>query len=323
MCFVFGEKKDPEEEVVRFIEDTVRLQIGEMLIQARTQASRHGSRHLSVEDLIFLIRHDRPKVNRLRTYLSWKDVRQKVKDSEADDGPDPVEPVNESENLEESDSDDTDEVEAYEDSKKRLQEADELTKAMTKEEYQHYADCRQASFTYRKAKRFREFINLGIYMDGNPHDEVMDVLGFLAYELVRSLCEAGSSYKRSLAQSTSSALKRARDQPTPSKTSSPSTTSNVDTPASKTRAAPSPPRLLIEPTSLFSQALEEPQSALNTPAATESGVQVLGAGTADTPLQLGEVNGGYVRETEGRAALKANGMRNWRGGVKRIKVGFF
>jgi transcription initiation protein SPT3 len=36
---------------------------------------------MSPEDLIFLIRHDRPKVNRLRTYLSWKDVRKNVKDS--------------------------------------------------------------------------------------------------------------------------------------------------------------------------------------------------------------------------------------------------
>ena len=36
---------------------------------------------MSAEDLIFLIRHDRPKVNRLRTYLSWKDVRKNVKDS--------------------------------------------------------------------------------------------------------------------------------------------------------------------------------------------------------------------------------------------------
>ena len=46
-----------------------------------------GARFLAVEDLIFLIRHDRAKVNRLRTYLSWKDVRKKVKESEADETP--------------------------------------------------------------------------------------------------------------------------------------------------------------------------------------------------------------------------------------------
>jgi hypothetical protein len=33
--------------------------------------------------VIFLIRDDRGKVNRLRTYLSWKDVRKKAKDDES------------------------------------------------------------------------------------------------------------------------------------------------------------------------------------------------------------------------------------------------
>ena len=33
-----------------------------------------------------------------------------------------------------------------------LQEADDATRQMTREEYQHYSDCRQASFTYRKGE---------------------------------------------------------------------------------------------------------------------------------------------------------------------------
>ncbi len=34
-----------------------------------------------------------------------------------------------------------------------VQDADEITKKMTKDEYVHYSDCRQASFTYRKGRR--------------------------------------------------------------------------------------------------------------------------------------------------------------------------
>jgi transcription initiation protein SPT3 len=45
-----------------------------------------SSRFLSAEDLIFLIRDDRSKVNRLRTYLSWKDVRKKAKEDDAGPG---------------------------------------------------------------------------------------------------------------------------------------------------------------------------------------------------------------------------------------------
>lgn len=41
---------------------------------------------VSVDDLLFIFRHDTPKVNRLRHYLSWKDVRKKAKDTEGDDG---------------------------------------------------------------------------------------------------------------------------------------------------------------------------------------------------------------------------------------------
>jgi len=35
---------------------------------------------------MFLIRHDRSKVNRLRTYLSWKDVGKHAKGSGGDGG---------------------------------------------------------------------------------------------------------------------------------------------------------------------------------------------------------------------------------------------
>lgn len=56
------------------------------ILQARALATRRGARYVSAEDLIFLIRHDRAKVNRLRTYLSWKDVRKHAKDSGGDGG---------------------------------------------------------------------------------------------------------------------------------------------------------------------------------------------------------------------------------------------
>jgi len=48
------------------------------------------------------------------------------------------------------DEEDEDDIEAHAASIERLKEADEATRKMTREEYQHYSDCRQASFTYRK-----------------------------------------------------------------------------------------------------------------------------------------------------------------------------
>ncbi len=51
-------------------------------------ANRRGSKSISIADLIFQIRHDRAKVSRLKTFLSWKDVRKNVKDSDDKGGGD-------------------------------------------------------------------------------------------------------------------------------------------------------------------------------------------------------------------------------------------
>ncbi|PPQ69257.1 hypothetical protein CVT26_003669 [Gymnopilus dilepis] len=225
--FVFGEMQDPPQDTVNLVEDIVRSQLIELIVQAHALARRRGARYLSAEDLIFLVRHDRGKVNRLRTYLSWKDVRKHAKDSggdgaavevEAEDGPDdkltakaqkitiklPWEITTiYSEVLKQSghqsdDEEDEDDIEAHEASIQRLKEADDATRQMTREEYQHYSDCRQASFTYRKAKRFRDFLNLPPHLDLKANDDTIDIVGFLAFEMVRSLTIAGLAVKKSL-----------------------------------------------------------------------------------------------------------------------------
>jgi transcription initiation protein SPT3 len=67
---------------------------------------------------------------------------------------------------------------------------------MTREEYVHYSECRQASFTYRKAKRFREWANMSAYTDVKPNDDLIDILGFLSFEMVRTITEAALMVKR-------------------------------------------------------------------------------------------------------------------------------
>jgi transcription initiation protein SPT3 len=44
---------------------------------------RRGQKNFKAEDLVFILRHDKDKVNRLRTYLSWKDVRKHAKETDA------------------------------------------------------------------------------------------------------------------------------------------------------------------------------------------------------------------------------------------------
>ena len=61
------------------------MRLLKQVTRARLLTHLRSSRFLAAEDVIFLIRDDRGKVNRLRTYLSWKDVRKKVKDEKDDD----------------------------------------------------------------------------------------------------------------------------------------------------------------------------------------------------------------------------------------------
>lgn len=248
--FVFGRVIDPPEAVLKLVEDIVRHQVIQMTIQARSLSMLRHARTLAPEDFIFLVRYDRAKVNRLRTYLSWKEVRKNAKEDSggggagevdlnaavedvdmakaqgsisrkvrvklpwevshiyadyliagagagtgpsnttADGGLLPPEVNGAAQRLQQPTADeelDDDDQEAMRDSLKRLKEADDATIRMTREEYEHYSECRAASFTFRKGKKFRDFISSSTYLDVRPNDDIVDVLGFLAFEVVREL----------------------------------------------------------------------------------------------------------------------------------------
>ncbi|KKA29622.1 hypothetical protein TD95_000689, partial [Thielaviopsis punctulata] len=219
MMYVSGETAEPSVETTGLIEDIVRQQVVELLRNSTELAARRGSRAITINDLIFQIRHDQAKVSRLRTFLSWKDVRKNVKDSDDKGGADDLgaaaddavaPPVDEAakknkkakvglpwepasfysqEVPERDDEDDEEEEELNYLTLQRLRKADERTKAMTKDEYVTWSEYRQASFTYRKGKRFREWAGFGLVTDSKPSDDIVDILGFLTYEMVQYLTE--------------------------------------------------------------------------------------------------------------------------------------
>lgn len=191
--------------------------------------NRRGHKSITVADLIFQIRHDKSKVSRLKTFLSWKDVRKNVKDSDDKGGGGdagdidleadgaqapaaggPAQKANKKQKLilpwdvesyyavqvpERDDEEDEEEDEQNEATLARLASADERTRNMTREEYVYWSDCRQASFTFRKGKRFREWVGFGTIVDTKPNDDVIDILGFLTFEIVQTLTEAALRVK--------------------------------------------------------------------------------------------------------------------------------
>lgn len=96
---------------------------------------------------------------------------------------------------EREDEEDEEEEEMNHITLQRLRKADERTKVMTKEEYVTWSEYRQASFTWRKGKRFREWAGFGIVTDSKPSDDIVDILGFLTFEMVATLTEVALKVK--------------------------------------------------------------------------------------------------------------------------------
>lgn len=71
----------------------------------------------------------------------------------------------------------------------RLHAADLLTRAMSHDEYIDYADCRQSSFTYKKPARFKEWLSVDKHTGMKLLPDLIDILGFVCYEMVRSITE--------------------------------------------------------------------------------------------------------------------------------------
>ncbi|KAG8926529.1 Transcription initiation protein spt3 [Tulasnella sp. 418] len=194
------------------------------------------------------------------------------------------------------DDEDEDEMEAHEDSVRRLREADEATRHMTKEDYLHYSECRQASFTFRKSKRFKEYLNLPPHLDLR-NDDTVDILGFLAFEMVRSLCVGGLEVKRALEESAMN----------PNLSTSPYARGK---------------RKAVEETSVKSKRRrgdeeeEEPWNGNPTPISS----LFLPPPEARTALRPHHIQDAFVRMQRDSSHIRNSGMKNWRGGLVRTRI---
>ncbi|KAL9051461.1 MAG: hypothetical protein Q9162_005992 [Coniocarpon cinnabarinum] len=251
MMFVSGETAEPSTDTIAVIEQIVQEQVKEVLRRGTEIAHRMGQRAISIDILLLVIRENKAKCDRVRNFLSWKDVRKNVKDNDNDKGDemalaDPADPSNPTNPQEmaargggkhrkakiklpwdvhtfyahvipdrcvsiiglplllslsstqrpsrvlyddDPTADPDSDTEMHTTTLQRLKTADDRTRNMTKEEYVHWSECRQASFTFRKGKRFREWAGIGAITDSKPSDDVIDVLGFLTYEIVEWLTE--------------------------------------------------------------------------------------------------------------------------------------
>lgn len=220
------------------------------MLKAANLAMRRGSKSISQDDLMFVIRHDASKLRRLREFINWKDVRKNVKTEDATAASLTAAVPLDIELEEEDEAGDTGSVkggatkaaavlaapaklgskkranyywdyhaalvaeategtvletgpidhdelleDARTESLRRLQEADRVTRNMSKAEYIEYTECRQASFTYKKAKKFRDWLGIPTTVtEYRLSDDVLEIFGFLAAEIVRQVTEGALQF---------------------------------------------------------------------------------------------------------------------------------
>ncbi|EHY64495.1 transcription initiation protein SPT3 [Nematocida ausubeli] len=181
MMYTCGDVRVPEKESSTYMEQIIHVQLTILLHRAYRISKLKGSKRIGIEDVVFLMRNNPHRVKKLSNYIIFKDVRNKV-------------------NKEAISLRATAEIklkymwlpkniyEQPETTQDRLYTIDKITEGMTKEEYLDFTECRQASFTFRKGKRFREFLNTEYKMK----DDLLDILGFLACEIVFDIINVAS-----------------------------------------------------------------------------------------------------------------------------------
>lgn len=173
MMYTCGDVRSPEKESSAYMEQIIYVQMRTLLNKAYEISRIKGSKKISIEDIVFLMRNNPWRVKKLSNYITFKDVRSKMS-KEVISLKSSLKNKLKYNWLPRNIYDIPDEASG------RLYEIDRITEGMTKEEYLDFTECRQASFTFRKGKKFKEFLNT----EHKIKDDLLDVLGFLACEFV-------------------------------------------------------------------------------------------------------------------------------------------
>ncbi|KAI8663303.1 hypothetical protein NCS57_00930900 [Fusarium keratoplasticum] len=194
MMYIAGETQDPSVETIAVVEEIIRDQVVLMLTTANELASSRGARFISNADLFFQIRHDQVRLGRLMNLLRWNRLRLKSK-AESDKGDAELAAVQDLAEVLEVPLPEVEEPEGLlsgsnQATVERLRRADRITRRMTAKEYTRWAESRRrASFSYRKKQKFREWSGLGVIAETEPKHDCLDILSFLACDMVERLTE--------------------------------------------------------------------------------------------------------------------------------------
>lgn len=221
MLYTFGDTRIPHPETISVLEDLLYTELCSIIRHTAQIAVGRNYRtaHLSPEDLCFTLRADAHLCTRLRDFLAWREVRRNVKGNNEEVVPPleatatgeergqkrpmrfpwdysstvlelipkevlsyyedfPVSPLTRS-------LDALDHSSNYFTNTTDRSYFDAVTRSMSPSAYLEYSECRQASFTFKKLKKFREWLQISQLTDYRLGDDFLELLGFVAWELVQ------------------------------------------------------------------------------------------------------------------------------------------
>nr|XP_046257824.1 transcription initiation protein SPT3 homolog [Scatophagus argus] len=212
MMFALGDARRPLHETAALVEDIVHTQLITMLHQACEGAALRGSRVISAEDILFLMRRDKRKVMRLLKYLQFRDYKSKllktIEDEDAETGAaggnqrrqrlaqDFLVWMDQTGDLLSlAERQDVDPIK-----QERLERLERQTRAMDQAQYSEFCESRQLSFA-KKASKFRDWLDCSS-LELKPNSMAMEILSYLAYETVAQIVDLSLLVKQEMTAKT-------------------------------------------------------------------------------------------------------------------------
>ncbi|CAL8298437.1 unnamed protein product [Merluccius merluccius] len=214
MMFALGDARKPLYETAALVEDIVHTQLISMLQQACEGAVLRGSRVISAEDILFLMRRDKRKLSRLLKYLQFRDYKSKLlKSMEEEEVPQETGGSAASANQRRQRlaqdflmwMDQTGELLSLADKQEvvdsvkleRMERLERQTRTMDQSQYSEFCESRQLSFA-KKASKFRDWLDCSS-LEVKPNSIAMEILSYLAYETVAQIVDLSLLVKQEMA----------------------------------------------------------------------------------------------------------------------------
>ncbi|XP_060943397.1 transcription initiation protein SPT3 homolog isoform X2 [Limanda limanda] len=220
MMFALGDARRPLHDTAALVEDIVHTQLVTMLHQASEGACHRGSRVISAEDILFVMRRDK-KVARLLKYLQFRDYKSKLLKALEDDDPQQetdkggatggVAGGNQRRQRLAQDflvwMDQTGELLSLAErqevdpvKQERMERLERQTRLMDQTQYSDFCESRQLSFA-KKASKFRDWLDCSS-LELKPNNIAMEIVSYLAYETVAQIVDLSLLVKQEMATKT-------------------------------------------------------------------------------------------------------------------------